>query len=112
MNSVPAVSRRAYTPLAILLHWSLAILILGPIVLGWHHISLAPNPPPAPVDAPFVSRASDQPPASAPDLGSGNLPMSRATTPAPLLTMADPSPEPPRKGVIGKVKGFFASIFK
>ena len=72
----------------------------------------SPTAPHAQVDAPFVFRASDLPPASAPDLGAEALPISRPTTPAPLLTMADPPPEPPRKGVIGKVKGFFASIFK
>ena len=37
--------------------------------------------------------------------------MSRAATPAPVLTIAEPPPES-RKGVIGKVKGFFSSIFK
>ena len=71
----------------------------------------SPNAPHAQVDAPFVFRASDLPPASAPDLGAGTLPMSRATTPAPVLTIAEPPPDS-RKGVIGKVKGFFASLFK
>ena len=71
----------------------------------------SPNAPHAQVDAPFVFRASDSPPASAPDLGAGTLPMSRATTPAPILTIAEP-PDQSRKGVIGKVKGFFASLFK
>ena len=48
-----------------------------------------------------------------PELASQTLPMSRAATPAPVLTMAEPPPDPePRKGVMGKVKGFFASIFK
>ncbi len=63
------------------------------------------------VDAPFVFRAGDAPPTSAPDLGSETLPMSRSTSPAPLLTMAEPPP-PSNKGVMGKVKGFFSSIFK
>lgn len=72
----------------------------------------SPNAPHAQVDAPFVFRAGDSPPASAPDLGTGTLPMSRAATPAPVLTIAEPPPDQPRKGVIGKVKGFFASIFK
>jgi AMIN domain len=69
----------------------------------------APSPSAAHVqiDAPFVFRASDSP-ASAPDLGAGTLPMSRTATPAPVLTIA----EPPRKGVMEKVRGFFASIFK
>ncbi len=68
----------------------------------------SPNAPHAQVDAPFVFRASDLPPASAPDLGAGTLPVSRTATPAPVLTIA----EPPRKGVMEKVRGFFASIFK
>ena len=68
----------------------------------------SPNAPHAQVDAPFVFRANDLPPASAPDLGNGTLPISHAAPPAPVLTIA----EPPRKGVMGKVKGFFASIFK
>jgi hypothetical protein len=65
------------------------------------------------VDAPFVFRAGDAPPTSAPDLGAETLPMSRSTTQAPLLTMAEPPPgaQPP-KSVMGKVKGFFSSMFK
>jgi hypothetical protein len=68
------------------------------------------------VDAPFVFRASEAPLAPAvpvPELASQILPFARASTPAPLLTMAEPPPNPDsRKGVMGKVKGFFASIFK
>jgi hypothetical protein len=68
------------------------------------------------VDAPFVFRASEAPLGSAvpvPELASQILPFARASTPAPLLTMAEPPPNPDsRKGVMGKVKGFFASIFK
>jgi hypothetical protein len=65
------------------------------------------------VDAPFVFRAGDAPPTSAPDLGAETLPMSRSTSAAPLLTMAEPpTPPPANKGVMGKVKGFFSSIFK
>jgi hypothetical protein len=67
----------------------------------------SPNAKHVQIDAPFVFRASDMP-ASAPDVGTGNLPMSRTATPAPVLTIA----EPPRKGVMEKVRGFFASIFK
>ena len=67
----------------------------------------SPNAKHVQIDAPFVFRASDLP-ASAPDLGSGTVPMSRSATPAPVLTIA----EPPRKGVMEKVRGFFASIFK
>jgi hypothetical protein len=77
----------------------------------------APSPSAAhvQVDAPFVFRASDLPPAAvpSPELASEVLPLSRASTPAPLLMMAEPPPNPePRKGVVGKVKGFFASMFK
>ena len=73
----------------------------------------SPNAPHAQVDAPFVFRASDLPPASTPvpDLEAETLPLSRAAAPAPMLTIAGP-PDPSRKGVMGKVKGFFASIFK
>jgi hypothetical protein len=72
----------------------------------------SPSAAHAQVEAPFVFRASDLPP-SAPDLASEILPFSRATIPTPLLTMAEPLPDPqPRKGVMGKVKGFFASMFK
>lgn len=67
----------------------------------------SPNAKHVQIDAPFVFRASDLP-ASAPDLGTGAVPMSRSATPAPVLTIA----EPPRKGVMEKVRGFFASIFK
>jgi hypothetical protein len=74
----------------------------------------APSPSAAHVqiDAPFVFRASESAPASAPDLASEILPFSRATSPSPLLTMAEPPPDHPAKTVISKVKGFFASIFK
>jgi hypothetical protein len=72
----------------------------------------SPSAAHAQVEAPFVFRASDLPP-SPPDLAREILPFSRASSPAPLLTMAEPPPDPqPRKGVMGKVKGFFASIFK
>jgi hypothetical protein len=67
----------------------------------------SPNAAHVQIDAPFVFRAADLPPAS-PDVGAGTLPMSRTATPAPVLTIA----EPPRKGVMEKVRGFFASIFK
>ncbi|MGH9503293.1 MAG: AMIN domain-containing protein [Terriglobales bacterium] len=69
----------------------------------------SPNAPHAQVDAPFVFRASDLPPATTPDLGAGTLPMSRAANPVPTLIIAEP---PEHKGVLGKVKGFFASIFR
>ena len=44
MKSIPTVSKRAYAPLAILLHWTLAILIIGTIALGWYIISLGRDP--------------------------------------------------------------------
>jgi len=74
----------------------------------------SPNAKHVEVDAPFVFRASDLPPAVAePELSSQILSLSHVSSSAPLLTMAEPPPstEPP-KGVLGKVKGFFASIFK
>lgn len=66
------------------------------------------------VEAPFVFRASDSPAASAPNPGTESLPLSRSTSQAPVLTIAEPPDEakPERKGVMGKVKGFFSSIFK
>jgi hypothetical protein len=77
-------------------------------------MSAASNAPHVQVDAPFVFRASDLP-ASAPDLAIQTLPISRDSRPAPLLTMAEPPPQnsqDDRKGVIGKVKSFFSSLFK
>ena len=38
--------------------------------------------------------------------------MSRSSSQAPLLTMAEPPPEQGTKSVMGKVKGFFARLFK
>jgi hypothetical protein len=72
-----------------------------------------PSAPHAQVEAPFVFRATDSPPSSAPDLETATLPMSRSTSQAPLLTTAEPPPadkEP--KSPLGKVKGFFARLFK
>jgi hypothetical protein len=71
-----------------------------------------PSAPHVQVDAPFVFRAADSPPSSAPNLAAGTLPMSHSTSPAPALTIAEPPPERQRKGVFGKVKGFFAGLFK
>jgi len=78
----------------------------------------APLPAPLPgaanvqVDAPFVFRAADSAP-SAPNLETGTLPLAHPTSPAPLLTTAEPPPEArPRKGVLGKVKGFFSGLFR
>ncbi len=75
----------------------------------------APSPSAAhvQVEAPFVFRADDLPPVSTPDLTAETLPLSHATSRAPMLTLAEPPREAePRQGVMGKVKGFFASIFK
>ncbi len=63
------------------------------------------------VEAPFVFRASDSPP-SAPNLATGTLPVSRANPQAPLLTTAEPPEPQQRKGVFGKMKGFFAGLFR
>jgi AMIN domain len=71
----------------------------------------AASAPHVQVEAPFVFRASDSAP-SAPNLATGTLPMSRTNPQAPLLTTAQP-PEPQQpKGVFGKVKGFFAGLFR
>jgi len=73
----------------------------------------SPNAPHAQIDAPFVFRASDLPPsAPVPDLEAQALPLSRPNRPTPLLTLAEPPNPQSSKGVMGKVKGFFASIFK
>jgi AMIN domain len=86
------------------------VTIAPPETAGLH----APrsNAPRVQVDAPFVFRASEVPPA-APDAAIETLPMARAGSPAPLLTLPEPpSGDEPRKGVMEKVKGFFSSIFK
>ena len=74
----------------------------------------SPNAKHVEVDAPFVFRASDAPSAvPQAEVSSETLALSHVSSPAPLMTMAEPPPNPePRKGVLGKVKGFFASIFK
>ena len=73
-----------------------------------------PSAPHVQVEAPFVFRASDSPPSSAPDLDPGALPMSHSSSQAPLLMTAEPPPEDPkeRKSAMGKVKGFFSRLFK
>ena len=73
-----------------------------------------PSAPHVQVEAPFVFRASDLPPSSAPDLDPGALPMSHSSSQAPLLMTAEPPPEDPkeRKSAMGKVKGFFSRLFK
>jgi hypothetical protein len=67
------------------------------------------------VDAPFVFRAADS--ASAPpNLKTEGVPMSRSTGQAPLLMTAEPPPQAEakrqHKSVFGKVKGFFAALFR
>jgi hypothetical protein len=71
----------------------------------------AANAPHVQVEAPFVFRASDSP-ASAPNLATETLPVSRANPQAPLLTTAEPPQPQQRKGVFGKMKGFFAGLFR
>ncbi len=78
----------------------------------------APLPAPQPgkrnvqVEAPFVFRAADLPPAP-PNLQTATLPMSRSAKQAPMLTIVEPPDEgKEHKGVFGKVKGFFSGIFK
>jgi hypothetical protein len=61
------------------------------------------------VDAPFVFQASAAAP-SAPDLEAGGLPISRANNPVPQVTLVERPPE--RKGIFGKVKGFFSGLFR
>jgi hypothetical protein len=66
------------------------------------------------VEAPFVFRAADS--ASAlPNLKMEDVPMSRSTGQAPLLMTAEPPPAAEarrHKTVFGKVKGFFAAMFR
>src|SRR5262249_18040144 len=72
------------------------------------------------VEAPIVYRTRSEAPA-APKLDSPQLPLAYAGVRAPTLTTAlPPSPhqaneakaETARRGVMGKVKGFFSSIFR
>ncbi len=47
MSSSPAVSTPkspAYAPLAVLLHWTLAVLIIGMIGLGWYMMAIEDDP--------------------------------------------------------------------
>ena len=65
----------------------------------------SPNAPHAQVDAPFVFRAGDVPPTSAPDLGTETLPMSRSASPVPVLTMAEPPARTAAQGCHEQGKG-------
>jgi hypothetical protein len=67
------------------------------------------------VDAPFVFRASDPATSTSPNLEGQSLPISRVASPAPLLTMPEPPPaeaERHNKNILGRIKGFFAAIFR
>jgi AMIN domain-containing protein len=72
------------------------------------------------VDAPLVFRANDPPPAPpAPTREAQQLPVTMARAPAALQTTvtAPPAPAPAQNkpehhGVFGKIKGFFAAIFR
>ena len=74
------------------------------------------------VDAPLVFRASDPlPPPPAPTREAQRLPVVLSQGPAPLQTTVMPPPapvpvpasaKPQHHGVFGKIKGFFAAIFR
>jgi hypothetical protein len=71
------------------------------------------------VDAPLVFRASDQAPPPAPTREAQRLPVTVSQAPAPLQTTVTPPPvaapaqaKPEHHGVFGKIKGFFAAIFR
>jgi hypothetical protein len=80
-----------------------------------------PNDVQVQIDAPFVFRAADPPPAPtpvAPILEARNLPLRAIPkeTRAPLLELPPAQPpaqtKPPQRSFLGKVKGFFAAIFR
>ncbi|MBZ5600447.1 MAG: AMIN domain-containing protein [Acidobacteriia bacterium] len=81
-----------------------------------------PNDVHVQVDAPFVFRASDPtPPPPAPIQEAQRLPLSNPSPPERLQTTVLPPPtpppptqnqaKPPRRGFLGKIRGFFAAIF-
>jgi cytochrome b561 len=43
-QTLPAVKTDAYTPLAVLLHWTLAVLITGMVALGWYMMEIEDDP--------------------------------------------------------------------
>lgn len=43
-TSIPTVSSQPYAPLAILLHWTLAVLIIGMVALGWYMLEIEDDP--------------------------------------------------------------------
>ncbi len=75
-----------------------------------------PNEVHVQVEAPIVYRATGSQPAPAPSLDPANLPLAYSQRQAPALTTALPPPEvelltQPR-GFFGKVKNFFAAMFR
>ena len=68
------------------------------------------------VDAPFVFRAMDTAPSSSPNLAAQNLPISRVASPAPWLALPEPLPpaeiERHNNGILGRLRGFLAAIFR
>lgn len=78
----------------------------------------APLPPSKPndihvqVDAPFTFNANDPPPPRpAPAHEAELLPPSDLPRPVWFQTVALPPPQPPRRGLLGKIRHFFAAIF-
>lgn len=43
-QTIPTVKTGAYAPLAVLLHWTLAVLIIGMIGLGWYMMEIEDDP--------------------------------------------------------------------
>jgi len=43
-SSIPTVSTKPYAPLAVLLHWTLAVLIIGMVALGWYMMEIEDDP--------------------------------------------------------------------
>ena len=43
-HTISTVRTPAYAPLAVLLHWTLAVLIIGMIALGWYMMSIEKDP--------------------------------------------------------------------
>src|SRR5262249_41889482 len=86
-------------------------------------VSVAPNVLHVQVAAPFVFRAAGPPPAPLEDVRA--LPLDSRPLPAPALSAAPPSrgqkpsgtetatiDSTPRKGFFGKLRGFFAAMFR
>jgi len=43
-HAIPTVRTPAYTPLAVALHWALAVLVIGMTGLGWYMMSIEDDP--------------------------------------------------------------------